>query len=43
LVSEERITERFAFIYPTEEYVKKSNLGVEGTDCLHLRSVVWSA
>ena len=39
MVSEERVADRFAFIYPTEAYVRKSNLPT--ADCLHLKSTVW--
>lgn len=41
LISEERINDRFGFIYPTEDYVRKSKLGIESCDCLHMKCTTW--
>ncbi|CDW91716.1 tyrosyl-dna phosphodiesterase [Stylonychia lemnae] len=41
LISEERIHDRFGFIYPTESHARKSNLGINNCDCLHLKTTSW--
>ena len=40
-MSEEKIHEKFGFIYPTEQYARKSNLGIHNCDCLHLKTTAW--
>ena len=42
-MSEEKIHEKFGFIYPTEQYARKSNLGIHNCDCLHLKTTAWKA
>ena len=42
LVSQERINSRFAFIYPTEKFVRDSYGGIEECGCLHLKSTSFS-
>eukprot|EP00347_Sterkiella_histriomuscorum_P008774 403343808 len=42
LVSEERVHTHFGFIYPTEQYCRKTYLGIHNCDCLHLKSTSWN-
>lgn len=41
LISQERINERFGFIYPTEKYVRESHRGILKADCLHMKITSW--
>ncbi|TNV79388.1 hypothetical protein FGO68_gene12090 [Halteria grandinella] len=41
LISQERINERFGFIYPTEKNVRQSHRGIHKAECLHMKSTTW--